>query len=43
VTLDLAPGDRKAGATFDRFGLFDVQTGGHYVELYLDDLKYTRK
>jgi hypothetical protein len=43
VTLDLAPGDRKAGATFDRFGLFDVQTGGHYVELYLDDLKYTRR
>jgi hypothetical protein len=41
VTLDVRPEDRKAGATFDRFGLFNVQEGGHYVEVYVDDLEYT--
>jgi hypothetical protein len=41
VTLDLRPEDRKRGATFDRFGLFNVQEGGHYVEIFLDDLSYT--
>ncbi len=40
-TLDLAPGGRKAGARFDRFGLFNIQAGGHYVEFYVDDLQYT--
>jgi hypothetical protein len=41
VTLDLRPEDRKRGAAFDRFGLFNVQEGGHYVEVFLDDLTYT--
>ncbi|MEX2285929.1 MAG: hypothetical protein WD648_02495 [Planctomycetaceae bacterium] len=40
-TLDLAQGERASGATFDRFGLFNIQAGGHHVEIYLDDLKYT--
>lgn len=40
-TLDIRPGDRQRGATFDRFGLFNVQSGGHFVEVYLDDLAYT--
>jgi hypothetical protein len=43
LTIDLRPDARKRGATFDRFGLFNVQEGGHYVEVYLDDLSYTSK
>jgi hypothetical protein len=33
---------RAAGARFDRFGFFNLQVGGHFVELYLDDLRFTR-
>ena len=33
---------KDTGARFDRFGIFNLQVGGHFVELYLDDLKYTR-
>jgi hypothetical protein len=40
-TLDLGPGHKKSGATFDRFGIHNCQSGGHYVEVYLDDLEYT--
>lgn len=40
--LDLKPDDRKTGATFDRFGFFDMQSGGHNVYLYADDLSYTK-
>ena len=43
LTIDLRPDTRKRGATFDRFGIFNVQEGGHYVEVYLDDLEYTSK
>jgi hypothetical protein len=32
---------RKAGASFDRFGLFNLQVGGHFVDLALDDVSYT--
>ena len=39
--LDLAPDHRARGASFDRFGLFNVQSGGPFVEIYLDDLSYT--
>ena len=28
-------------ALFDRFGMLSYQRGGHYVEVYLDDLRYT--
>jgi hypothetical protein len=42
-TLDLTPAHRAVGATFDRFGLFNLQAGGHHVELYIDDVRYTRK
>lgn len=42
-TLDLQPGHRGAGATFDRFGFCNVQSGGHYVEVYVDDLQYTTR
>jgi hypothetical protein len=40
-TLDLKSEHRKAGAVFDRFGLFNHQEGGQYVEVWLDDLTYT--
>ena len=42
-TLDLRPGDRKLGATFDRFGFFNVQSGGHFVYVYVDDVTYTAR
>jgi hypothetical protein len=40
-TFDLSPEHKADGATFDRFGLFDVQSGGHYVQVWFDDLEYT--
>ncbi|MGD9854537.1 MAG: hypothetical protein AB7U20_06250 [Planctomycetaceae bacterium] len=40
--LDLTAQDRAAGATLDRFGLFNIQAGGHHVEIYCDDLRVTR-
>ncbi|MBI3852018.1 MAG: hypothetical protein HY298_17305 [Verrucomicrobia bacterium] len=40
-TLTLKPEHRRSGATFDRFGLFNLQTGGHFVDVSLDDLTYT--
>jgi hypothetical protein len=42
-TLDLTPEQRKAGATFDRFGLRNVRGGGKSVEIYFDDLTYTAR
>jgi hypothetical protein len=40
VELDLRPGARNCGATFDRFGFFNGQTGGHYVKVFLDEVSY---
>ena len=41
-TMDLKPEHRKAGATFDHFGIFLREPhDGNYVELYLADLKFT--
>ena len=40
-TLDLRPGARKGGATFDRFGFFNIMSGGRFVNVFLDDLAYT--
>ncbi|HSQ55706.1 MAG TPA: hypothetical protein VLM40_08165 [Gemmata sp.] len=41
-TLDLKPEHRRAGATFDHFGIFVREIGdGNYVEAYLADLKFT--
>ena len=37
-TLDLQPGEKERGATFDRFGFFNCQAGGHFVLVFLDDL-----
>lgn len=40
-TLELKPGERERGATFDRFGFFNIQAGGHHVDIYFDDLVYS--
>lgn len=40
-SLELRPIERARGATFDRFGIFNLQAGGHDVEIYLDDLSFT--
>jgi hypothetical protein len=40
---DLRPEQRKAGATFDRFGITNIRRGGKYVTVYLDDLTYTAR
>ncbi len=32
---------RQAGAAWDRFGLFNMQSGGHHVEIFVDDLRFT--
>ncbi len=42
-TLDLRPEQRKAGATFDRFGLMSFRRGGKFSILYFDDLTYTTR
>jgi hypothetical protein len=39
--LDLTPQQRKGSAVFNRFGLANVQSGGHPVEFILDDVTYT--
>jgi hypothetical protein len=39
----LKPEHRKQGAAFDRFGLFNLQVGGHFVDITVDDLKYTAR
>ena len=41
VSLNLKPGIRKGGAVFDRFGVLTFQRGGHFVDIYFDDISYT--
>jgi hypothetical protein len=41
VTLILRKDAKTEGASFDRFGLFNLAEGGQLVKIYLDDLKYT--
>ena len=41
--LDLKPKQRKAGATFDRFGIMNTRKGGKYVTIYFDDMEYTAR
>src|SRR6266540_2817634 len=40
-TLDLGPGDKDLGATFDRFGICTPWIDGNSVTAYFDDLTYT--
>ena len=41
VTLPLKDGDRRTGATFDRFGLISGHRGGNALRIDFDDLAYT--
>jgi hypothetical protein len=41
VQLDLTPGDKAAGAQFDRFGLITPWIDGNGQHVYFDDLTYT--
>jgi hypothetical protein len=41
VKQDLSESHRAKGATFDRFGLYNVAVGGNQVVLWIDDLTYT--
>ena len=43
LIIDLTPDMRKAGATFDHFGLSSARVGGKWVTVYLDDLTYTAR
>ena len=42
-TLAVTQEHLNQGASFDRFGLFNLQEGGHFVDIALDDLTYTVK
>jgi hypothetical protein len=42
-TFPLRPGDRKQGATFDRFGIFNIQSGGHHVQFSMENLEFTAR
>ena len=41
VSMDLQPGDKAAGAQFDRFGLVTPWIDGNGQNVYFDDLTYT--
>ena len=41
ISLNLKPGVRSGGAVFDRFGMLSFQRGGHFVDIYFDDISYT--
>jgi hypothetical protein len=39
-TVDLPPGYRQEGATFDRFGMMNMMKGGGAATLYFDELQF---
>jgi len=41
IALDVPAAARKGNAVFDRFGAVSWHRGGHFVELYFDDLSFT--
>jgi len=41
VSLDVPPAVTDGNAAFDRFGFLSWHRGGHYVDIYFDDLEYT--
>lgn len=43
VVMPVTADHREAGADFDRFGLFNMQSGGWHVEFYVDNLRYTTR
>src|SRR5207302_10650807 len=43
ISIDLDEQARAEGASFDRFGLASLRTGGKYMTVYFDDLTYTAR
>jgi hypothetical protein len=43
VSLDVSASARKANAVLDHFGVVSWHRGGHYVEMYFDDITYSVK
>ncbi len=43
VSMDLKVEARKGNAAFDRFGFVSWHRGGHFVEIYFDDIAYTAR
>jgi hypothetical protein len=43
IAVDLPPGFKQAGATFDHFGLLSSIKEGNQVQIYFDDLQYDGK
>ena len=41
ISLNLKLGARADGVVFDRFGMLSFQWGGHFVDIYFDDISYT--
>ena len=41
ISLNLKPDVRARGAVFDRFGILSFHRGGHFVDIYFDDISYT--
>ena len=41
ASLDLREGLRKGNTLFDRFGFVSWHVGGHFVEIYFDDLTFS--
>lgn len=41
VSMDVSEAARKGNAAFDRFGFLSWNRGGHFVEIYFDDLVWT--
>ena len=41
ISLHLKPDVRARGAVFDRFGILSFHRGGHFVDIYFDDISYT--
>jgi hypothetical protein len=39
--VNLAPGHKDVGATFDRFGITTTWIDGNGQHIYLDDITYT--
>jgi hypothetical protein len=42
VSLEVPAVARKGNAVFDRFGMVTWHRGGHFVEVYFDDVSYTK-
>ncbi len=43
IALNLQPGARKGNAAFTRFGMLSWQRGGHFVDIYFDDISFTAR